>query len=184
MVEWRSGVKPPPLTSRLYGYYFSREQHGEERTDSGTYLRTCIKAYNKLGRPPESLWPYRESKFAVKPPPSIVMSAFDRPLLKYHRVDSSGDTRVDEIKRCIASGRPVFLGTNVGEEMERCVSDAVLDIPAGKAVGHALCCVSYDENGLGFVNSWGTGFGSQGFARLSWRYVTWSKTRDIWALDL
>ena len=46
--------------------------------------------------------------------------------------------------------------------------------------GHAIAIVGYDEEGFIIRNSWGTGYGDQGYAHLS--YEDFSQFYEIWTL--
>lgn len=48
--------------SRLFVYYNEREPYGWQTKDSGAYLSDGFKSVYKLGVPPETVWPYIESK--------------------------------------------------------------------------------------------------------------------------
>lgn len=180
------------IASRLFGYWHARNQHGDSKVDSGTMIRTAIKVTNKLGRPPESAWPYLvgdlhepNPRFTRKPPPFVMMQAADKRRQKFHRLASYGAERWDEVKRSIAAGLPVAFGTDVGQSILSFDGSGTLDVPTDTIIGgHAMLLVGYDGDEAIGVNSWGTGWGSRGFFRMSRAYVEWWRTRDLWALDL
>lgn len=185
--DWDQVTPWPMLTARLAHHYNSRAQHGDENdAESGTYIRTCIKQANKLGRAPESEWPYETSKVNVRPPLNAYRFAADNKAAVYHRIAAYDDARIDEIKRATFDGKPVIFGTSVTLAFLDHNGQGVVERPSPtepEAGGHAMCVVGYDERGVEIVNSWGNAWGNRGFGWLSWEYMTWHATRDIWALD-
>lgn len=188
MVEQRiAGDKPAPeLLSRLWGYYNSRVQHGDESRDTGTYIRLTIKALNQLGRPPEHVWPYDVSKYTEKPPLDSYRYAHDFRKANYARIWESGETRKAETMTALAARKPVVFGTAVGQSFLSVKSIDPIPPPVDEPIigGHAMCAIGYDAEGVEIVNSWGTGWGEAGYGRISWEYFLWHRTLDIWVIDL
>ena len=88
--------------------------------------------------------------------------------------------KIDEMRKVLADNRPVIVGMRLFKSFKN-----VKDVWDGKDDGylgsHALCIVGYDDNFLGgsfeIMNSWGTGWGDQGFAWVS--YGTLQKTQSL-----
>jgi hypothetical protein len=184
----------PPLTSRFWTWYYARLQHGDHEHRTGTSIRAAVKALNRLGRPPESAWPQvlsdlqdERPKYTRRPPPNVSMEAYDHRAIKYNRVYETGEARCREVKGCIAIGKPVVFGTDVGESFihregpTRNVPPPLSEPIAG---GHAMVIAAYDAEGCWVVNSWGSGWRAGGLVHLSWDYILWGRTRDLWAMDL
>jgi C1A family cysteine protease len=189
MVERRIGGDMdanPELVSRLWGYYNSRVQHGDEDRDTGTYIRLTIKVMNRLGRPPESVWPYTPARFKERPPLDTYRHAHDFRKANYSRIWQTGDERKREIMSALAEQKPIVFGTEIAKSFMSVRSMAPVPAPLDEqmAGGHAMCAIGYDDSGVEIVNSWGKGWGDGGFARLSWEYILWHRTRDIWVIDL
>jgi C1A family cysteine protease len=180
------GETDAELTSRLFAYWHSRNQHGDTKNDSGTYIRTCIKVLNVLGRPPERIWPYVPAKFTEKPPPIVLSHAHDKRAAKYHRVDEVGTARVPILKAAVAAGMPFVFGTLVSVPFTNDKGPLVVGPPLNETIagGHAMCGVGYDDAGVEVPNSWGTTWRNGGFIKLTWDYLTWASTQDIWIIDI
>lgn len=189
MLDEAAGRQHRPL-SRLFAYWHSRNQHGDSSRDTGTHIRTCVRAVNKLGRPPERVWTYDVTKFDIKPPPNVLMAAHDHRKASYQRIEVSGLARRAEIKFSIASERPVVFGTLVSHDFVeyRQRTDQMRlwnePLPSEVAGGHAMAIVGYDEDGVEVVQSWGKGWGAEGFGRLSWNYLCSHVTTDVWSIGL
>jgi C1A family cysteine protease len=184
----------PALTSRFWAYYYSRAQDGLEKVDSGTELRTCIKVLNALGRPPESAWPQvltdlnsASPTFTKKPPPNVNMLAHDKRLASYVRIDATGNARAEAVRQSISGKKPVAFGTDVGYSFldssgpSKNVPPPLTEQIAG---GHAMLIIAYDQDGAWVCNSWGPDWRDTGFVHLSWAYILWAQTSDLWSLDL
>lgn len=187
------GVDAPKLGSRLWAHFMSRAEHGEQDTLGGTFYRTMFHAVDKLGFPPEAAWPYSAELLAGKPRWSVVPAtnafrlAFDqRQPLAYRRVQEVGEARLTAVRRAISQGRVVLFGALVTEDF--CANRIrSLVLPPGKgdaiAGGHAMVAAEYDEEGFGVVNSWGVGWGDEGWCRFSPQYMTDPVANDFWVVE-
>jgi hypothetical protein len=61
----------------------------------------------------------------------------------------------------------------------------LIDPPIGLQIagGHAMAWGGYDANGVDTLNSWGEEYGDKGWLRMSWDYVTWQRTSDLWIVE-
>jgi len=182
----------PEPSSRLFHYYNSRYQTGDTKRDNGTFIRLCVRQANELGVPPESLWPYKpfekvngDAMWSVKPTLKTFQYASADRVRSYRRIAGLPSQRIEEIRHCIAQGLPIIFGTYIAKSFVN--NDGPLTIgPPGIepiAGGHAMVMIGYDDEGVLVCNSWSADWRDQGFAKLTWGYVTWSGTRDIWALS-
>jgi len=197
VVEYRKSGRVPPLTSRFFTWYYARLQHGDQNNATGTYIRTAVKVLNALGRPPEQQWPHvltdvniqppRRPTYAKRPPPRVSMCAYDHRKVQYHRITETGTDRKYAVKAALSAGMPVVFGTDVGysfledEGPARNIAPPIAESIAG---GHAMLATGFDEEGVEDCNSWGTDWRDLGFAHLSWDYICWEGTRDLWAFSL
>lgn len=191
-----------PFMSRLFGYYFARACDHNTGVDTGAQIRNVFRSINTFGFPPEWVWPYDDSSapnalFAKMPSADAMRMAFDQRLTAekfnrqtviYRRIMTTGEQRKEEVKRAIAANKLVVFGTDVSEEF---CNDATanhgnpIEPPIGKAIagGHAMVWGGYDEDGPYTLNSWGTTFGDGGWFQMTWSYVTWSRTNDLWIVE-
>lgn len=77
------------------------------------------------------------------------------------------------IEQALASGNPVDLGIPVYANFYSAGPGSYyIDGTAGAFYGgHAVAVYRYDANGVWLENSWGTGWGLNGWAELSWSFV-------------
>lgn len=174
--------------SRLFVYYNERVIEGTVESDSGAQIRDGIKSVADRGAGPESGWPYDITKFAQKPPASAYEDALKDRAVSYQRVVRT----LSQMKGCLASGFPFVFGFAVYESFE---SQQVADtghapMPAhgdAQIGGHAVMAVGYEDANQWFVirNSWGSGWGMQGYFTLPYAYLTEAGlSSDFWTIRL
>jgi len=174
-------------TSALGHYFNARAQNGVEHEDVGTWLRSAFKALKYFGPLREDDWPFDASKVNVRPRWRAYQNAFDaRGDHGYYRIYGDGDTRLDAIRRAVASGHPVLFGTQVAESFLPDSGPPLIDVPRGENIagGHAMCVVAYEPTRFLVANSWGGAWREAGCAWLTENYLAWEDTRDIWVLSL
>lgn len=182
--------------SRLFAYYFARALTHETGVDSGTYLRAIFEVTNKFGFCPESAWEYDDNpnpetgRFTRMPGMRAMRAAYDqRSPTEYRRIYETGDDRLTIIKRALANRQLVVFGTDVTEDFcENNFDPGATIKPPGDAArmagGHAMAIAGYEEIGNTTVfeipNSWGEGWGEQGWCRFDGSYLTHPMSRDFW----
>lgn len=179
--------------SRLFVYKTTRNLLGWTG-DRGAYLRSAMGALALFGVPPESYWPYDTAKFDHEPSPFVYALGQNFQSLKYFRLDPNGQTPdqvLENVKRYLASGFPSMFGFPVYEEFMNVPASGLVAMPKPKSHlygGHAIVAVGYDDNiqigpdkgALLIRNSWGEGWGLDGYAWLSYKYVTSGLAVDWW----
>src|SRR5579883_554996 len=163
------------MPSRLFIYYNERAMEGTTGTDAGARIRDGIKSIVQLGVCAESEWPYDPAQFAVKPSGQCYQDALGNRAVQYQRVMQS----LMQMKGCIASGFPVVFGFTVYDsfESQQVAQTGVVPLPAPTESvlgGHAVAAVGYDDASQRFIvrNSWGTGWGVQGYCSMPYAYLT------------
>lgn len=163
--------------SPLFTYTLARLQDGTHG-DTGTRIRSAIKALGRHGIASERAWPMARRRLNKTPSFRAYRDAFDRRgLRRYYRVYGA-----DQVRAALAQGFPVVGGWFVGREFLDYRGDGqVTHDPDGRN-GHALCVVGYAASGFSLLNSWGTGWGSRGYARVTEDFIRHG--RDLWALNI
>lgn len=174
--------------SRMFLYKTTRRVLGLVG-DSGAYLRSTIKALALFGVPPEHSWPYDAGLIDAEPEAYHYSFARNFRAIAYARMDGygSGDT-LDNVKRTLLDGFPVAFGFPVYDSIETVGEpDFVIPFPTpGDRLigGHAVLAVGYDDETQALIirNSWGLGWGFQGYAFLPYAYVTRALATDFWSV--
>lgn len=171
------------------------EWKGEEY--EGSSIRGAMKGFLKHGVCPWSDMPYRPGEAYTRIPPGALAAAGERPLGAYFRVSTSS---INDLQSAIAETGIVLVSAQVhrGWNAPRPPAAKRGAAPAARAKplariawrasdapegGHAFVLVGYERDGFIVQNSWGTGWGSGGFALLG--YDDWLVHRmDAWVCQL
>ncbi len=179
------------VTSPLWAYYLGRAYDHATDSDEGAQIRNVFRGIAKYGLCPESEWPYSDSTGSdapvfKMPPMTAFRSAYDW-RGTYHRIDTYGRQRIDDIKRAVASRRLICFGTEVTVAFCNGQFDprVPLETPTNMdlAGGHCMAVTGYDGDNFEVVNSWGANWGDGGFCRFSADYLSWGLTSDLWVCD-
>ena len=182
--------------SRLFLYKATRQLLGW-KGDQGAYLRSAMKAMVLFGIPPEAAWPYKTSEFDVEPPAFCFAYAQSYRAMHYYRLDPCGTTPatlLKNVRTSLAAGLPQMFGFTVYSSIPG-IGDGSGDIPFPKPTdksegGHAVIAIGYDDNkkigthrgALKIRNSWGTGWGENGYGWLPYAYIEQEQADDFWSL--
>lgn len=191
--------------SRLFVYKATRNLM-QVTGDTGAWLRNTMGALRLCGVPDEKYWPYTDANPAFdKEPPSFVYSVADNyEALKYFCHDPlganlAGSAVLASVKSYLAAGIPSMFGFWGFPSFNACdVKGGIpYPCPGEKAQwGHAIVAVGYDDakkikntqcnktttGALLIRNSWGTGWGDQGYGWLPYDYVANKLALDFWSL--
>jgi C1A family cysteine protease len=146
-----------------------------------------------FGTLPESQYPYDEATFDLEPSAFAYAYAQNFQSLTYFRLDQANvapDALLERIKRFLQSGYPSMFGFSV-YDYGNAQGEFAFPTPTSTLLGgHAVVAVGYDESrmiggqkgALKIRNSWGTGWGENGYGWLPFAYVTHGLADDFWSL--
>jgi C1A family cysteine protease len=148
-------------------------------------LRDGIKTLAKQGVCSEKSWPYKISKFTVKPNVACYKEALKHQIISYHRI-----LTLDEMRACLAEGFPFVFGFTVYEsfESQEVARTGVVNMPKRSEQvmgGHAVMAVGYDDSQERFIvrNSWGTSWGIKGYFTMPYKYIAdRNLSDDVWTI--
>jgi C1A family cysteine protease len=189
--------------SRLFLYKVTRNLM-KMKGDTGAYLRTTIGAMVLFGVPPEDYWPYAddEKKFDKEPPAFCYAFAQNYQTIKYYRHDppeTPANTILNRVKTYLASGHPAMFGFTVYNSIEQAEKTGKIPFPSSREKiegGHAVAVVGYDDSikinntygqkettgALLIRNSWGKGWGEEGYGWLPYDYILKGLAEDFWSV--
>lgn len=189
--------------SRLFVYKATRNLMGVTG-DTGAWLRNTMGALALTGIAPEKYWPYDVAKFDNDPSSFVYAVADNYEAVKYFCHDPLGQniarsTVLSRVKTYLAAGIPSMFGFYGFNSFNN--SDVKGGIPfpcPGEQAkwGHAIVAIGYDDNkkikntlcnketkgALLIRNSWGTGWGDNGYGWLPYEYVLKGFALDFWSL--
>ncbi len=188
--------------SRLFLYKATRNML-HWTGDTGAFLRSTMGALVLFGAPPEEYWPYIVADYEKEPPAFCYAFAQNYQAIQYYRLDPPGTTKsalLTHIKTNLAGGIPSMFGFTVYASYTQAGTTGKIPYPTkGEKIvgGHAVVAVGYDDNlkikntftgatetkgALLIRNSWGTGWGSNGYGWLPYEYVLKGLAIDWWAM--
>ncbi len=177
----------PVMPSRLFIYYNERVIEHSVASDAGAQIRDGIKSVARQGVCPESEWGYDVTKFAHKPLARCYQDAKHDVALAYQRVV------VDpvQVRVQLAAGTLVVIGFTVYSsfESDEVARTGVMPMPdlSTESVlgGHCVAVVGYDDSTQTLIarNSWGTGWGQDGYFTMPYAYLTTrGLASDFWTI--
>ncbi len=188
--------------SRLFLYKVTRNLMGLAG-DTGAYLRTTMQALVLFGVPPEEYLLYTISDFDKEPSAFCYSFAQNYQAISYYRLDPSGtpsNVLLTRIKENLAIGLPSMFGFTVYSSISQAGSTGKIPFPnpgERREGGHAIVAVGYDDNmkikntnpgakeatgALLIRNSWGEGWGDEGYGWLPYEYILRGLAVDWWSL--
>lgn len=189
--------------SRLFLYKATRNLM-QEKGDTGAFLRTTMGALVLFGVPPEEYWPYRITNFDKEPTAFCYAFAQNYQSMSYYRLDppkTTPEELLNRIKKNLAAGLPSMFGFTVYSSIVQAGENGgKIPYPTkGDKIegGHAIVAAGYDDkmkiknNSVGGTettgallirNSWGTGWGDNGYGWLPYEYVLQGLADDWWSL--
>lgn len=187
--------------SRLFLYKATRNLLGLTG-DTGAWLRTAMGAMRLFGVCPERYWPYEENAFDTEPPAFCYAFAKEYSAISYYRLDPAGvdpDRVLENVKTQLAANLPSMFGFSVYASIRQVSATGAIPYPSrNESVigGHAVVAVGYDDTkvvthpvtgetttgALLIRNSWGTGWGEDGYGWIPYAYLTERLAEDFWVM--
>ena len=191
--------------SRLFVYKATRNLM-QVTGDTGAWLRNTMGALVLCGVPDEKYWKYTDAKpdFDKEPPAFVYAVADNFEALRYFCHDPfganvPGQTVLNNVKRYLLAGIPSMFGFWGFPSFNSCDVKGGIPYPCPRERarwGHAIVAVGYDDKkkikntmcnktttgALLIRNSWGTGWGDQGYGWLPYDYVKDRLALDFWSL--
>lgn len=162
-----------PYVSGRYLYERSQRLDSLEPDAIGTSLSRVINVADQFGVFDESIWPYIPGNRSL--PNGMTWDKLDSIAIdKGRRATFQKLDNLDQAKSEISAGRPVVVGFRVSENLMK-YSGGIYQGSASQDGQDqflgltAVVLVAYDAttNAFRFANMWGTGWGEQGFGRIS-----------------
>ncbi|TET38371.1 MAG: cysteine protease [Dehalococcoidia bacterium] len=170
--------------------------------DRGAFLRTTMGAMVLFGVPPEEYWPYVIADFEKEPPSFCYAFAQNYQAIQYFRLDPPATPKellLTRIKAFLTAGLPSMFGFTVFSSIGQAHDDGKIPYPCrGERIlgGHAVVAVGFNDEmkirnttcgvekagALLIRNSWGTGWGDNGYGWLPYEYVLGGLAIDWWTL--
>ncbi|MCG8100092.1 MAG: C1 family peptidase, partial [Candidatus Thiodiazotropha taylori] len=141
--------------------------------DQGSRIDDALQLIIDRGAANWQNMPYDHTDFTRQPSQQAIAQAANYKAREYRSITSA-----QQMKAALANRNPVVAGIIVYDDLERLsgpnsVYNSTTGEPSG---GHAVTLVGYDDNRYGgafkVINSWGTGWGDNGFFWLPYNMVS------------
>ena len=181
--------------SALFLYKVARNlarQQNRVTGDTGSDLRTTLKAVARFGVPGEQHWPYDVDRFDEEPSAFLYALAQSLSRIRYFRLDArngDGARTLQVVKSFLAAGFPVAFGFSVPTSLNSSPYIPFRPDLDSLRGGQAVVAVGYSEKHPGPTkqvllvrSSWGTAWGDAGYGWLPCAYLRNGLARDCWTL--
>ncbi len=147
---------------------------------SGSSARGAMKGWHKHGVCRSSIWPYKFGKEDPHLTHERLEDARERPLGAYFRVNHRD---LVAMHSAVTETGILFATAMVHSGWDSVRKEGKIRYKPQTLGGHAFAIVGYDRDGFWIQNSWGTGWGHDGFGHIS--YLDWLENgTDVWVARL
>ena len=172
---------PVQVSARMFYENAKRYDEWPGEAYSGSSARGAMKGWHKHGVCAESDWPYKLPKNAAQGMTDERTSAARRrPLGAYFRVNHKD---LIAMHAALAEVGILYATSVVHAGWDDVGKNGVIQQSSELTGAHAFAIVAYDDEGFWIQNSWGLGWGREGFCRIS--YDDWlDNATDVWVARL
>ena len=164
--EWKQHGKKIDLSERWI-YEWAKEHDEWPGSDyEGSSVRGAMKALQKHGICEERFWPYVPQEKG-EPDDLAAENAYQYRIEKYRSL-TIPEKNIKLIKRGLHETGPIAAGVAVHSTWFDVKNNGIIEPSFTQDIlgYHAILLVAYDEKYLKIKNSWGTGWGAQGYGFL------------------
>ncbi|NLG51788.1 MAG: C1 family peptidase [Chloroflexi bacterium] len=188
--EARESRLAPTTADRIFSpaFIYNQRRTAKCARDAGMSMVDGLRVAINLGVATYRTMPYYVGDTCTRPSHAALIEASSYRSQTYVNMFlGQGTANLTALKQHLASGDPFLLAVPIYSNFLLASSaNPIIDVPQPGAEfygGHAITVVGYDEGlqAFKFVNSWGQGWGDQGYGYLTYDFVQ-HKSWEAWAL--
>ena len=176
--------------SRLAVYYLARNLMFPPATneDGGTFVRLACDTLRRYGVCTEEEWPFDLGKVYTPPSWMAMRKAYVHKIDSFYTIRARGQDRVESVILALAAGCPVVFGAAVGRNWNDYRTfitghEEPLKPPKDITGWHATVILGWKDGQFIGENSWGKGWGHDGFYYMSPEYIASDDhVHDFWVM--
>ncbi|MGF1430163.1 C1 family peptidase [Kitasatospora sp. LaBMicrA B282] len=174
ILENEQGLKGAPHAPM---YTYAQIAQGN---DQGSYASQHFDILTSQGLDTQKDYWQGNFDYTTQPDANETANAANWKLSGYTALDT-GNALVNEVKSSLAQGEPVVFAFQVYQSLEDITPAQAADYTyyptdselAGQPLGgHEVAIVGYNDQGVKIANSWGSGWGDNGYFTVPWSFVT------------
>ena len=165
-------------------YYLARQLMSPLNTeyDKGTFISLACDALRRFGVCPTDAWPWDTDKLFTPPSWKAMRHAYMGRIESFYRI--RGGNQAELVADCLRAGNPVVFGTNTSSQWNGYRSGVMKPVDDDDRQGrHATCIVGVEGDKFIVENSWGTGWGDNGFYYVDCEFLNHSSSRSFWVIQ-
>lgn len=189
-------LKPAQKPSVLYNYANSRQLARGELRDVGTNCRSMLKAMSGrtiqnadgtltgLGMVREEDWPESPEIVNTLPPDDLLRQGANWTISSYARIPENGPVTVPALLTALAARKFPTVCFVVDETFTKLGGNVYMGNDSRLIGGHCMLVVGYSSVANAFLirNSWGEGWGTNGYGFVSKDFVI-NHAYDMWVIE-
>ncbi len=164
-------------------WIYNQRTTDECEDDAGMSYYDGLRILEEQGAATLASFPYDPNDTCTQPPSSLYSEAWPYRIESFRNVFAGpGSADMDVLKTLLADGQPIAVGIPVYDSFFEVTHNDPL-VPQHRSDetlygGHAMLVVGYDDDMGGFktMNSWGDGWGRDGYCYLSYDFMK----HDVW----
>lgn len=174
---------PKADLSRLFIYYNARNEHGAILEDNGTIIRLALSQLKNLGVCTEIAWPYDPFKVFVRPSWNAYREAYVHKIKQFYRLDQDDSDFFVKLNKALQAKCPVVFGMCIDKAFVENTQETYILTNTPEWVGrHAMLIVGYCGEYYILRNSWGLGWGNNGYCLVHRSIFHKSDANDFWVM--
>lgn len=169
----------PITNNQIYSPSFIYNQIKLGNCGSGSNIVQALNLLKSNGVSTINDFPYNQLDCYSIPNATVKQRAKNYAIAEWRRVDFKDDI---EVKSQLNSGFPVVIGMRVDQGFQNLGFNQIYTGPSGlEKGGHAMVVTGYDDSKQAYkvLNSWGTSFGTNGYAWISY-YAFKSRVKEAY----